>query len=342
MLKTSILVVSRTPELLNRLAESLDQAYQGESEIIELLVSWNGSADDERLIRAGRFPLVIAQREPYHFAGNMNRLAEKSKAEFLIFANDDLIADPGSIDAALDRLKLRPEIGVVGARLRSSNNQLAHAGIHFTSYGSPYHQLEYFVDANHPANYREAYVPAVTGAFFAMRRADFLQLKLSETFQACGEDVLLSIETRSILKKHVLYCPTMSGIHDAESTRRLFEEQRANNDDETRLRSAWLNLLESADRENLLLELKAAQDEAEDLRSYRHSSIQKLETDLIKLHSDYKECSSQLASEKARNAAIETKLYLKYSLVEQENHRLRSRAQQLENELTRERKLRTV
>ena len=343
MLKASVLVVSRTPELLNRLVESLDQAYQGAPGSIDILVSWNGSADDEQLIRAGRIPLIIAQREQYHFVSNMNGLADKSNAEFLIFANDDLIADPGSIDAALDRLTLRPEVGLVGARLRTSSGQLAHAGVHFTSYGSPYHQLEHFVDAHHPANQREAYAPAVTGAFFAMRRADFLRLKLSETFQACGEDVLLSLDIRSILKKHVLYCPTMSGIHDAESTRRLFEAQPANNDDQTRLRSAWLQLIESTDRENLLLELKAAQDEAEDLRSCQHNRIQGIANELAKLSSDYDDLSKQLVSERARSskataayAALETKAYLKYSLVEQENQRLRSRVQQLENQLTRE------
>lgn len=349
MLKASVLVVSRTPELLNRLIESLDQAYQGTPESIDILVSWNGSADDEKLIQAGRLPLIIAQREAYHFASNMNHLAEKSNGEFLIFANDDLIADPGSIDAALDRLTLRPEVGLVGARLRTSNGQLAHAGIHFTSYGSPYHQLEHFAEAHHPANHREAYTPAVTGAFFAMRRTDFLRLKLSETFQVCGEDVLLSLDTRSILKKHVLYCPTMSGIHDAESTRKRFEEQRANDDDQARLRSAWLQLIESADRENLLLELKAAQDEAEDLRSCQNSRIQEIETELAKLTSNYESLSEQLASEKTRSAkvkaahaALETKAYLKSTLVEQENHRLRSRVQQLENQLTREEALRSI
>jgi hypothetical protein len=342
MLKTSVLVVSRTASLLNRLLKSLDEAYQGAPDEISVLISWNGSIEDEDLIQGGRFPIEITQRDPYHFARNMNDLASKSKCEFLIFANDDLIMDPGSVDAALDRLTLRPEVGLVGSSLRSSSGQLAHAGIHFTSYGSPYHHLEHFADANHPANRREAYAPAVTGAFFAMRRADFLQLKFTETFQVCGEDVLLSLDTRKVLNKQVLFCPAMSGIHDAETTRRLFEEQRANDDDQARLRSAWMALIETTDRQNLLLELKAAQDESEDLRSCQHSRINQLEADLMKLRAEYEALSAEATSERARAtkasaaySALETKLYLKYSLVEQENSRLQSRVQQLENQLSR-------
>ena len=145
----------------------------------------------------------------------MNGLARKARGTVLIFANDDLIVDPGAIDAALERLQTRPEVGLIGARLRTSQGQLAHAGIHFTSYGSPYHQLEHFVDADHPANQRERLIPAVTGAFFAMRRDEFLQLELAETFNVCGEDVLLCLQTRTVLQKQVLYCPAMSGVHDA-------------------------------------------------------------------------------------------------------------------------------
>jgi hypothetical protein len=152
MLKASVLVVSRTPELLNRLLRSLDQAYSGNADSIEVIASWNGSSEDEACLQPGRLPFRIVQHVPYHFASNMNGLARKANGAALIFANDDLIVDPGAIDAALERLETRPEVGMIGARLRTSSRQLAHAGIHFTSYGSPYHQLEHFVDADHPVN----------------------------------------------------------------------------------------------------------------------------------------------------------------------------------------------
>ena len=323
MIKASVLVVSRTPELLNRLLLSLDHAFNGQPETIELIASWNGSVADEHRIAAGRLPFSIAQREAYHFARNMNNLARKARGEVLIFANDDLIADPGSVDAAIERLDRQPETGIVGARLRTSDGQLAHAGIHFTSDGSPYHQLERFVDALHPANGREGLVPAVTGAFFAMRRDEFLELELAETFNVCGEDVLLCLQTRSVLQKQVLYCPAMSGVHDAESTRSQFEEQQGNDEDMKRMRAGWRELIQQANKESLLVELQAAQDEAEDLRSITAETQRELAEVYV------------TAQNQARLQAEQTRQQLQQSLLESENKRLRSRVQQLENQLTR-------
>jgi hypothetical protein len=323
-------VVSRTPELLNRLLRSLDQAYSGNADSIEVIASWNGSAEDEARLQPGRLPFRIAQHDPYHFASNMNGLARKANSTVLIFANDDLIVDPGSVDAALARLEARPEVGLIGARLRTSNRQLAHAGIHFTSHGTPYHQLEHFVDADHPANERERIVPAVTGAFFAMRRDDFLQLELAETFNVCGEDVLLCLQTRSILRKQVLFCPAMSGVHDAESTRSQFEEQQGNDDDMKRMRSGWRELIQCASKESLQMELQAAQDEAEDLRGRC--------LELLAQNAEQAVALSGLRTKAAEQAMLQaqnTHQQLQHSLLESENKRMRSRVQQLENQLMR-------
>lgn len=330
MLKASVLVVSRTPELLNRLLQSLDQAYSGSADSIEVIASWNGSVADESLLKPGRLPFAIVQRDAYHFAGNMNGLARQAKGDILVFVNDDLVTDPGSMDAALERLTSRADVGIVGARLRTSTGQLAHAGIHFTSYGSPYHQLERFVDGQHPANARERNVPAVTGAFFAMRRNDFLELELAETFKVCGEDVLLSLQTRSLLHKHVLYCPEMSGVHDAESTRSQFEEQQGNDDDMKRMQAGWRELIQRADQDNLLVELRAAQDEAEDLRGCCLTLQEKA--------LEHRQIINALQAQAARRAQLQaeqTQQSLQQALLESENNRLRSRVQQLENQLNR-------
>jgi hypothetical protein len=309
---------------------SLDQAYSGSRESIEVIASWNGSPEDEQHIQAGQLPFAITQRVPYHFASNMNGLARLARGDVLIFANDDLTVDPGAIDAAIQRLTTQPEVGLVGARLRTSDGALAHAGIHFTSYGSPYHQLERFVSAEHPANTRERMVPAVTGAFFAMRRTEFLELELAETFNVCGEDVLLSLQTRLILHKQVLYCPAMSGVHDAESTRSQFEEQQGNDDDMKRMRSGWLEMLQRADKDNLLVELRAAQDEAEDLRGCCLGLLEQADRQTAEIQE-----LRELAAEKAQQQAFQTHQQLQQSLQESENKRLKSRVQQLENQLTR-------
>ena len=334
MLQTSVLVVSRTPALINQLLDSLDQAYTGAPESIEILISWNGSSDDEKPIRHGRLNWSISQRAPYHFAGNMNALAKQAKGEYLIFVNDDLIADPGSVDAAIDCLKSKEKVGVVGAMLRTSNSQLAHAGIHFTSNGSPYHQLEHFVDADHPALQREKAVPAATGAFFAMRRRDFLSLELAETFNVCGEDVLLCLQTRALLNKDVYLLPEVSGIHDAESTRSSQEGQQGNDLDMQRMRAGWKEMLQRASKQELLVELTAAQDEAEDLRKACIRTMKEL-TALKEQQADLERSSNQYELEAKQNASLQTKTMLEQALLETENKRLKNRVQQLENTLQR-------
>lgn len=50
------------------------------------------------------FRFRIAQRNDYHFASNMNQLAQLAKGEILVLLNDDLILDKGSLDHAINIL----------------------------------------------------------------------------------------------------------------------------------------------------------------------------------------------------------------------------------------------
>lgn len=327
-LRASVLVVSRTPALLNQLLRSLDDAYAGPADSIEVLVSWNGTREAEAAIQAGRLPVAIAQRDPYHFASNMNGLARQARGDVLVLVNDDVIADRGSVDAALTALERDPGVGIVGARIRTSKGALAHAGIHFTAYGSPYHQLEGLVDGDHPVNHQQTLVPAVTGAFMALSRADFLQLELAESFQVCGEDVLICLRMRQELHKQILFCPAMGAIHDAESTRKQTDGQNNVADDNKRLRAGWLELMQRADTETLKIELKAAQTEAEHLRSCCLALQQAL--------AEAKQAEAVARQERAlalaeRTGSIQQSIAL--SSLQQENKRLLLRIQQLDNQL---------
>ena len=97
-----------------------------------------------------------------------------------------------------------------------------------------------------------------------------------------------------------------------------------------RMRSGWRELIQRASKESLLVELQASQEEAEDLRGRcleLLSDRADQEAELTKLRAD--------ASERAQLQAQSTQQYLQQSLTESENKRLRSRVQQLENQLTR-------
>ena len=81
-MQVSILVVSRTPELLNRFCASLNQASELHPLEMEILCSWNGTdAEETQIQNSSRYDLHIAQRVPYHFSGNMNGLARQARGQ---------------------------------------------------------------------------------------------------------------------------------------------------------------------------------------------------------------------------------------------------------------------
>lgn len=64
-MRLSILVVSRTAALVNRLCDSLDAACSLAPLDVEILCSWNGSDAEEAQIRnSSRYDFHIARRVP--------------------------------------------------------------------------------------------------------------------------------------------------------------------------------------------------------------------------------------------------------------------------------------
>ena len=268
-MRLSILVVSRTAALLNRMLSSLASATTLNGLGVEILCSWNGSEDAESEIENNSgYELLIAQRDPYHFASNMNGLAAKANGDLLLIINDDVILDSGSVDNAIQCLESSPHIGLVGARLRDGEGLLTHAGILFDSRHSPYHQLDRKVAAEHQLVLGESRpVPAVTGALMLIRRNHFASLRFGTEYRVCGEDVGLCLDLRLKLELEVLYCPDFSGRHDSESTRATIPNQQGNAEDLSTMRQLHREFLEAAKKPQLRQELAASIAEAEALRS---------------------------------------------------------------------------
>ena len=85
--------------------ESLAKATNLPHSEVEILCSWNGTqASEANILNRSGYEFLIAQRDPYHFASNMNRLAQNANGDVLAFVNDDLILDKGSLDAGLSCL----------------------------------------------------------------------------------------------------------------------------------------------------------------------------------------------------------------------------------------------
>ena len=341
-MQISVLVVSKTAWLLNQLIESLNAAYSGISSQLQILVSWNGSEEDERKIKPGRFEVIIAQRSSYNFAKNMNSLALIAGGEYLALLNDDLILDPRSLDAAISVLEHKPDVGLVGGKLRDKQGKLCHAGINFDSRSSAYHQLENVVNADSDNVNISGVVPAVTGALMVINKHDLLKIKFSESYQTCGEDVELCLDIRENLNKLIWYCAEASGIHEAETTRQQVNGQQANGADLAKLRERHRRFLQNCDRKNLRIEYETTCKESEILRDHianrpnpneqqniitslseqlqiKTSELQRKNVNMSTLDEKIKLLNEQLNSEISKSSKLkQTKSDLKQLINEQE------------------------
>ncbi len=266
-MQVSILVVSRTAELLNRFCASLNLASSLHDMELEILCSWNGSAAAEKQIQnTSRYDLHIAQRVPYHFASNMNGLAAKAGGEVLMLANDDLILDSGCVDAGLKLLNSNPDIGLVGALLRDPNDFISHAGINFDPRCKSYHQLDRILSSDEVAAIPTGPVAAVTGALQWITRQDFQQNPFNNAYHVCGEDVELCMDVQQRLKKQVWLCTEATAVHQAETTRRQEESQSENSEDLIRLKARVQAFIEQASKKQLKILLLQQQLESMHLR----------------------------------------------------------------------------
>ena len=271
-MRLSILVVSRTADLLSRLSNTLIGATDLAADELELLVSWNGSRTEEQQIETSSpYPIRIASRDPYHFATNVNALADQANGELLLILNDDVVLDAGSIDAAINCLTTIPNAGLIGGRLRSSDNMISHDGVGFTNDHNAYNLFEGLIPVNSPELRQEPVLsPAVIGALMLIRRHDFLAIRFDESCQVHGEDTTLCFALRQKTGLDVLVCPACSGIHDPSTTRSLISGQDGNPTDIDNLRSRRRLFLEQASDVELKKELWCATREAHVLRSLAH------------------------------------------------------------------------
>ena len=107
----------------------------------------------------------------------MNGLAALAGGEVLMLANDDLMLDPGCVDAGVQLLNGRPEVGLVGALLRDQQGLLSHAGINIDLRCSSYHLLDRLLSMERVPKglIPTAPVAAVTGALQWIGRDAFRQ-----------------------------------------------------------------------------------------------------------------------------------------------------------------------
>ena len=219
MSNLSILVISKTANLLSELLRSIPNALEGFDGDVEVLCSWNGSSEEEQRVAVPTgIELYFSQRTPYHFAANCNQLAQQACGDLLLFVNDDVHLNPGSIKAAIETLQLNEYCGIVGAKLINHIGSIGHAGILFDHTHKPFHRYLH-CPINHPFAERTERVPATTGAFLLTRSSDYARCPMNEAYINNGEDVELCLAYMMELGLHTYICHRTTGIHHERSTR---------------------------------------------------------------------------------------------------------------------------
>ena len=119
---------------------------------------------------------VIQHPGPFNFSAMCNAGARATQARVLLFLNNDIaMLDPGWLKAMV-RWAIRPDIGVVGAKLLFPNGQLQHAGV-VLGFGGIAGHIYRRLPKDYPGYLAQLVVPhevaAVTGACMAVERSKF-------------------------------------------------------------------------------------------------------------------------------------------------------------------------
>ena len=180
-------------------------------------------------VEASRGTQVLREDAPFNWSRLSNMGAAATKADILVFLNNDIEFIKPGWDETLRHLLSESTIGAVGARLLYPNGHIQHAGIVFRPNALPEHDgRDALASDPGPSNRwtRRRYVCAVTGAFLAVRRTDFWdcggfdEVDLPIWFS----DLDLCLKLRS--SRRIVYEPSIELVHHESTTiKRSFEDE---------------------------------------------------------------------------------------------------------------------
>jgi len=153
------------------------------------------------------------------FSGANNLGAAHARGRYLLFLNSDAFPQkPGWLQALVDVLETRPEIGAVGPRLVFGDGSIQHSGLEFMRREELgiwiNHHPRMGLDAALDPHTELTTMRAITGACLAMRRVDFDRVGGWDTSYLIGDfedsDLCLKLQAAGL---DVAYLPTVQLTH---------------------------------------------------------------------------------------------------------------------------------
>ena len=194
---------------------------------LEVIVIDNDSAEPDALAYLGQLKnmnvKVIQHPGAFNFSAINNHAVQYAKGSLIGLINNDIEAiDPGWLKAMVRHL-LRPNVGVVGAKLLWSNGMVQHAGVVLGLHGLVGHTgNDWYKDDFGYFGYNQTThsTSAVTAACLLCKREDYLAVGgLDEKdFPVNFNDVDFCLKLRS-LGKRIIWTPEAQLLH-AESASR--------------------------------------------------------------------------------------------------------------------------
>ena len=215
-MKTEIIILSKNIQLLTQCIESINPSrYKN----LTITVGDTGLENRDSLIK---YDINFVKIKKYKFSTNNNVLAKKSKADFLIFMNDDIIMMPkwDVISKMQEHFKNNfKTLGTIGTRLFFANQKVQHGGIIFINTGSKIVPTHAELNQNKFHN-ENIEVMGNTGAFLGINKKVFDDIGgFDETYNECYEDIVLNLECKKLNLKNI-FLGNMCGAYHLDGTTR--------------------------------------------------------------------------------------------------------------------------
>jgi GT2 family glycosyltransferase len=228
---------------------------------LELLIVDNGSTEPatltffDRLVREESGVRILRHPGPFNYSALNNAAAREANGAVLLLLNNDISVIESSWLRELVSQALRPDVGIVGAKLLYLNEQVQHGGIVLGPEGAVAHTHR-LTDRNDPGYFGQLALSrtlsAVTSACAAMRRAVFFEVGgLDEVnLPVCFNDIDLCLNVGNYGYR-VVWTPFAELYHVECASRGLDRADPAKRAQFLRewehMRKTWGSLLDSAD-----------------------------------------------------------------------------------------------